>query len=911
MQRNNGMPDGSDHRDDLVLEVADALTRSQEVQWERCARQATPAKRRSLDNLRALAGAISDRIRTGAAPSITDEALCANVFLRRVAQAVIAIAAVEVTATLILLPWFWDAYRREHGDIAVFLTTLFVGHAANACLLLFAGRRERRSWLLGACCLLKATQAPQLMLPAFFLKMPPPSMFSAFLLEMPAAAKLFLCFYLPMYLFVPAFLWAFAKECPKVLRRSRLDDVALRMIPVSVAIGCAVWVICAAALVLAQAGHAGIPVALIFDGSHAAMSLLSLGAVVVVALRAHTAPAEEVRRVVLFSAGFLLYVGMGAAYDVAETFSAGHWIVNYQRSLLVMVMELMRFPAMALLWYAVLAVRVPHPREVVQACCRRLLTHPGLLWAAAVVPVAVLGWLLASRPERAVGAVLADPLTQALFAAFGIVLLVALQREIILRRIDVWSYPETTQQRHVLTAAATALAQAGRIKTVGRTVTRAVKRGCGSASVLLAATDPETHVEAYHALDVKVRPLLRTSAIVHMLETVGRTLRVHPEDKTSLFDLLPPEEAAWAVETAADAIVPIPGPGGEMLGVLVVVRRFDDRLVRAVDLPFLEALAAAAGLAIGRLRLTHLLDTGSPETRPAQECSACGSVTAPGEPNECNCKAAYVEAEVPKLLVGKFRLTRRLGRGGMGAVYLARDVRLERNVAVKTLTGLPICGLIGMKPEAWVMADVTHPAVAQIYGIESWRGRPFLVVEYLAGGTLADRLRRGPVPGPEAVTMTAVLADALAALHDAGYLHGDIKPSNIGFTSDGQPKLLDFGLAHEPQDGGITGGTLRYVSPEVLSGQPAEEADDVWSLCVVLYEMVSGAHPFGGEGIDEVTEAIRRRRVGGRGRSSAGSGAATAVTGLAASVLSAVRWERPATASSVAAKLREIDAYEA
>ena len=88
------------------------------------------------------------------------------------------------------------------------------------------------------------------------------------------------------------------------------------------------------------------------------------------------------------------------------------------------------------------------------------------------------------------------------------------------------------------------------------------------------------------------------------------------------------------------------------------------------------------------------------------------------------------------------------------------------------------------------MATVTHPGVAQIHGIESWRGRPFLVVELLAGGMLEDRLRRGPVPASEAVSMTTRLAEALAALHETGYLHGDIKPSNVGFTADGCQQSL-------------------------------------------------------------------------------------------------------------------------
>ena len=206
------------------------------------------------------------------------------------------------------------------------------------------------------------------------------------------------------------------------------------------------------------------------------------------------------------------------------------------------------------------------------------------------------------------------------------------------------------------------------------------------------------------------------------------------------------------------------------------------------------------------------------------------------------------------------------------------------------------------------MAEVTHPAVAQVHGIESWRGHPFLVVEYLAGGTLADRLREGPVPEPDAVSIAAALAAALAALHVTGYVHGDVKPGNIGFTAGGSPKLLDFGLAREANSGGGAGGTLRYASPEVVSGQPADEADDVWSLAVVLYEMVAGEHPFAGEDTDAdgVTERIRRRRIGRRGRRESDSAPPSAVLAFAVAILSPPRPARPATAQPFAESLRAV-----
>ena len=414
-------------------------------------------------------------------------------------------------------------------------------------------------------------------------------------------------------------------------------------------------------------------------------------------------------------------------------------------------------------------------------------------------------------------------------------LLVALGRERLLRRLDAWIDPETVDQRAVLAAATVALAKAERMTTIGRTVTRAVKRGCGSPSTLAVADNGPVGAGDFRAPNPAIAPLPRTSAIVHLLEAGGGALRVHSSDTTSVFELLPPDEAAWVAETAADVVVPVPGPGTRVVGFVLVGRRFDDRIVRDADVPFLEVLAAAAGQAITRLQLLGGMET---DALPALECAVCGQMSGRDEPPGCECGATYVDAGVPKLLAGKYSLTRRLGTGGTAAVYLAWDLSLQRDVAVKTLTNLAELRP-ALTSEAWAMARVGHPSLAEIHGVESWQGRPFLVVEFLRGGharrPIAQRARflgRRRWPSPYC------LAEALAALHEAGYLHGDVKPSNVGFTANGLPKLLDFGLARGPHDARITGGTLRYLSPEVLDGQPAAEADDVWSLCVVLYEMV-------------------------------------------------------------------------
>ena len=886
---------GEDRRDPVVVDVADALTLDQDVDWERCAREAAPASRRTLENLRLVADLLADFRTPG--DTAAASALPGSRVVRFAVRGLIAFSALWVAASLTLGLWGWDVFRREHGELAPFLMLLVAAPAATGCVFLFAGRRDRRTWLLGGYFLVSAAIVNPFALLGYLRGAPPVEPFGYPDLAFP---------YFYPFLFAPAFLWAFARECPRVHRGTRLDGLARRMVIVSVLVGGLLCAGVATWLLLARAGHVPLSVSwVMFDGMFVVLNALSLSAVVVIVLRARTAPADETRRVVLFGIGFLLYIGLLAAYNVAEALTPGHWLSNYRSSPGITVLQLLRFPGLLLLWYAVLAARVPHPREVVRASLERLLARGWLLAAGSAAAAATLGWRLAGRLEQELGAVAADPVVQSLGAVALFLLLTAAARGQLRARLDAWLYPDTADQRQILADAAAALAKVGRVTAVSRIVRRTAKRGCGTPVTLLARTAAATEAQGLDDPDGDMPPLARASAIVHLLETAGGTLRVHPQDEASYFHVLLDDDRRWVAESGADAVVPVPGPGAELLGVLVAGRRLDGRLARPVDVPFLEGLGAAAGLALVRVLATSMEEAGWLNAPAAEECPACGYVSEAGGPTACDCGAAYVETAGPKLLAGKYRLMRRLGRGGMGAAYLARDLRLERDVAVKTLTGESVSRLMGSKPEAWAMATVTHRAVAQIHGIESWRGRPFLVVEFLPRGTLADRLRRGPVPAPRALDIAALLADALAAVHEAGYLHGDVKPGNVGFASDGSPKLLDFGLAREANDATSAGGTLRYLSPEVLSGRPADEADDVWSLCVVLYEMVSGGHPFAGGGADEVRDRIRRQRLAG-GAPDAGSDPTEPALAFAASVLTVRRSARPATALAFADRLRRV-----
>ena len=237
-------------------------------------------------------------------------------------------------------------------------------------------------------------------------------------------------------------------------------------------------------------------------------------------------------------------------------------------------------------------------------------------------------------------------------------------------------------------------------------------------------------------------------------------------------------------------------------------------------------------------------------------------------------------ANAPHLLRGVFRFERRIGSGGMGVVYRATDLDLGRQVAVKTLPRVTPEHVSRLRREAQTMASVVHPNLAVIHGIETWRGVPFLVEEYLAGGTLADRLRAGRMDIDAALALGITLAGVLGQLHAAGVVHCDIKPSNIGFTDGGVVKLLDFGLAHllrgsgdlipstaSTSDGLDSGasvivtkrglmGTPLYMSPEAILAERPAPAFDLWALAVVMYEAIAGQRPFQGRDTDEVFRRV-------------------------------------------------------
>jgi TolB-like protein/Flp pilus assembly protein TadD len=221
--------------------------------------------------------------------------------------------------------------------------------------------------------------------------------------------------------------------------------------------------------------------------------------------------------------------------------------------------------------------------------------------------------------------------------------------------------------------------------------------------------------------------------------------------------------------------------------------------------------------------------------------------------------------------LGHYRVLEKIGEGGMGVVYRAHDERLDRDVALKVLPA----GTLGddaarkrLRREALALGRLNHPHIEAVYDFDSEGAVDFLVMEHVPGPTLADRLMSGALDEPEVLRLGQQLAAALEEAHGLGVVHRDLKPANIKVTPKGQLKVLDFGLAALLRPAGdadatrlateaaAAGGTVPYMAPEQLRGQPPDARSDIFATGVVLYEMAAGRRPFQGRVTTELTDAI-------------------------------------------------------
>ncbi len=237
-------------------------------------------------------------------------------------------------------------------------------------------------------------------------------------------------------------------------------------------------------------------------------------------------------------------------------------------------------------------------------------------------------------------------------------------------------------------------------------------------------------------------------------------------------------------------------------------------------------------------------------------------------------------------MIGKtlahYEITSQLGKGGMGEVYQAKDLKLGRDVAIKVLPeefAKDADRVARFQREAKLLASLNHPNIAAIYGLEESGGTNFLVLELVEGETLTDRIKAGPIPVEESLKLALQIAEAIEAAHEKSVIHRDLKPANIKVTPDGKVKVLDFGLAKaftgDPEDMNLSNsptlsvaatqrgmilGTAAYMSPEQAKGKSVGKQTDIWAFGSLLYEMLTG-QAADGTGKVELLASLADRQI--------------------------------------------------
>lgn len=329
------------------------------------------------------------------------------------------------------------------------------------------------------------------------------------------------------------------------------------------------------------------------------------------------------------------------------------------------------------------------------------------------------------------------------------------------------------------------------------------------------------------------------------------------------------KSASGVLFESGRTVLVIKNTAGELFSCIIFGNRKNEDMYDLEDRRFLLKVQSILSAVFSKI----ILDANNPAHdflipfEAARECSICKSLYTPQQETCPSCESKLTLASIPYLLNQKYHLVSKLGMGEFGQVYLGTDNSLARKVAIKCLPdSASNIDQEFLKKEALLMAQVSHPNLAIVYGIEFWHGRPLLVVEYLPGGTLEEKLK----DDNKVINASSVIKNLCKAVeytHKEGVLHLDIKPSNIGFSKQKDIKLLDFGTAHlvksimvpskSVSKGELTMqqarctsvsrtllGTPIYMSPEAHQGAVPDESFDLWSLTVVIIELLTGTHPF-------------------------------------------------------------------
>jgi hypothetical protein len=707
--------------------------------------------------------------------------------------------------------------------------------------------------------------------------------------------------------FLAALVWTFFRDFP----RTWLSEAQNRFIRIIIFASSAVGVVFFVAYVLPLLSEVGfIPISWVFSDSGQMLDrfswtmlvLMIMPSLLFAILKTKVADLQEKRRVAVFLGGLMigcgpilvaiLLNGVSPAFSRFINERSNRWIQNFLlRPLLISVPIT---TAYAVLVYHVMDVRLVLRRALQYTFARTTI------YAAAVAPFAAMTWYLYRHRGETLSSLFAGT-RPSWFIAAAIAAITAVQlRRRVLNNLDHRFFREQYDSKQILAGLVEKSRKAASGEELAELLSREIDRALHLRSIAVLIEDrasgileSPTHV---------VRPLRQSSALALIVGGCADPMDVDLEALGSPLRRLEQSEREWIADGGIRLLIPLIASDGRLIGLLALGEKKSELSYSREDQLLLTAIAASAALTIENRLIISGGRTGTgmqvvPEkfvleldTDIAFECENCLRIYPQGS-KTCQCGGELHMAPVPYVLLGKFRFEQRLGAGGMGVVYRASDITLNRTVAIKTLPRVTPEYSIRLRHEARTMAAILHPNLEQIFGAETWRGIPLLIVEFLPGGTLADRLKKGKLTLEEMLELGIVLTGVLEIMHSASILHRDIKPSNIGYARDGTPKLLDLGLAKIILDSRNSGmlttasgintvfstdndlatrsltlsnqivGTPAYLSPEAIAGKKPSVAVDLWSVAVVLFEALAGKHPMMGRDRNDTLERIGTARA--------------------------------------------------
>ncbi len=538
--------------------------------------------------------------------------------------------------------------------------------------------------------------------------------------------------------------------------------------------------------------------------------------------------------------------------------------------------------------YAIVTHRALGFRVVLRAGLRYLLAK-NVLRAAIVVPIALLVFKIAANPTATVAELFLGTVGRTNLLLLLAAALALRYRTSLMERIDRRFFREAYQRDRIFVALAESIAKVTDIPSLARLLSTQLQDALHPERIIAVARDRGSEMQVVYSSDGTAGPVTA--------ESIGLPLEELRQIDAVIEPRRMPQLAADAQRALSalgiDLIVPIRGPNEGLLGVLLLGAKRSEEPYTGKDRHLLDTAATQTGVVWENLHLRHALsrEQGARRQLSARldgglaamvlECPECGRCY-DGDATHCTTDGRSLVPSLPtaRRLDGKYLLHRLVGRGGMGAVYQATDLRLDRTVAVKTILDTQFDDAVVRQRfarEARASARVVHPNVVGVFDLGEFAGGAYLVLEFLEGRSLRQALQQSGAMSPsEAARLLADVFDGVAAAHAQQVIHRDLKPENIFLidVADGAPraKILDFGLAVARDldfaDGnkltrtGTTVGTLAYMSPEQFAGEPVDEGTDVHALGIVALEMLTGSVELRGPFFARA-DAVLRERLGG------------------------------------------------